>query len=293
MKNKILALILIISSFCFSFVGCNSVDSDDSSESRFEYEPSVDLVEPFESLKQTLIKYLQQIYAEYNLIAPSFEKQINKIKNGAKALRVTFDPNNYYYVCAYFNDSCEYEKHLYCCVEKYEWIKFDKETEIKEVYGGKEFIVAFQINKTVVCENILRPEKTDNIVEHYQLYKPEFSEGINIASAIDFDTSFVHIEISNKKTLYLSVEFYEHKLTSFRARIIEGECYYYSQLYFMSADGVKSECDLTRDFGEYYDELMDVMIEDQYSEQMENGTTVHYGLFLLGDIVNLIKNNEF
>ena len=42
-------------------------------------------------------------------------------------------------------------------------------------------------------------------------------------------------------------------------------------------------------FGDFYDDLKEIMITDLYSMTTEDGNVYHYGLFELEEFANLIK----
>ncbi len=274
MKKKLIAALLVLTALCFCFVGC-----------QFQTDKNGGLPD---DLIDTLTEYLKQINTNYELTFPPFEEKINKIKNGTEALRVSFDPDDYYFVCAYYNDS-SHEESDYCCADKYYWAKFKRESNIKETHYGKVFVVAFQINKTKACENIIYPEKATSTVEHYQIYKPTFQNLSNIAQPIVFDEHFVHLNVNDKSVNYISIHFYQHELTSFPYISLDGENYYYRETRYVYPDGENIDIDLSWEFGEYYDELMGIMIFDKHSKTYSDGTVYYYGLLNLNDLADLIK----
>ena len=134
-----------------------------------------------------LIAYLEQYLVEYDLISVSFSSKVNGIKNGAQPLHIAFDPNNYYFVGGYYNTTHEYsEYNHYCCAAEYMWVGYESEAEIQEYYNDMPCVVVFQINRTLTVTNILSGEPA-NDMEHFQIYKPTFENGVNTAEPIAFD----------------------------------------------------------------------------------------------------------
>ncbi len=268
----------------------NTDNTDSSTVPGNEVDPPQVTNDLPKELIDALTEYLQTINVHYDLITYSFADQINKIKAGQNAFHVTFDPDNYYYVCAYHNVDHEYEKSDFCCVGNYAWIKAEKATDISESIDGKQLIVAFQINKSKFCQNILPNTETNTTVEHFQIYQSEFSDGKNIAAPLVFNESFVYIHETAPEVLYYTVEhaFHRAKLHIFPCVVLEEQCYIKQWTYTVYQSGRISEHDLNMEFGAYYEDLMEVMITDQYSVETEQGNVIHYGLFEIEDIAAVV-----
>lgn len=221
----------------------------------------------------------------------SFSIKLDEIKKYDKQpMLVKFDPDNYYYACAYFNPAHEYNEHLcgYACVNEYIWVKFASAAEILESYDGLAFVCAFQINKAVFCRDIraLGPSET---VEHYQKFIPEFVEGLNVAAPPVFDQSFIYLNSSNYQTVYHSVDLYNHDWITLECVEIEGQSYIPFFLRTEYANGACKDNDsLAEELGVYYDEIMRSLIMDRYSVHETWGGTTYYGLLAADDLLTFL-----
>lgn len=233
-------------------------------------------------LLDVLRDYLDSLRSVGRMVVyPSAEQKINFINNGNQALHVAFDSSNYYFVCGYYNDDHKQaftETNSYCCSAKYEWIKFDRAEEIQEYYNGATMVVAFQINKALFVKNIsVNTEETPDM-EHFRLYTPEFIEGLNGNAPADFAETFIYINYDGKSKVYHSMDHYLHKGDTFPCVRLNDRYYIPVQLYLISATGQRTENNLSKQFGKYYDAIESIMEIGKYSVTLETGKTAHYGL---------------
>ncbi len=68
----------------------------------------------------------------------------------------------------------------------------------------------------------------------------------------------------------------------------EGVYYILIELYSVSTNGYRYENDLTREFGEYYDTLIDMIQKDEEYSVDKKGYTQYYGLIPMNDFVNAV-----
>ena len=246
-----------------------------------------------EGLISTLVEYLQNIFTAYDMPPTSFAIKIDDIKKGDQPLLVQFNPKEYYFVCGYYNAThkySEYEDREFCCVTEYTWVKFENETDIQEYYSGKKFIVAFQINKSLLVKDILSDESTVPHMEHFQKYETLFENGKNVNASIDFDKTFIYLNSSNKSEIYHSVNIFNHEWITLPCVEVEGELYITHKTHTVRENGNTTYVDLKEKFGEYYDALIEIMKTDKYSNTDKNGKTSHYGLFNIEEFVMAILN---
>ncbi len=253
-----------------------------------------------EEMLDAITEYLQTVYVEYLIGTCSFAERLNYLKSGTQWLHVTFDPSDFYYVCGYYNPDHkntenkafldESEDRHYCCSSAYTWVKFDSEKDISDSYNNKRFMVAFQINNAQSCRDIAPSAKVVPEFVHYQLYKPEFIDGINVAEPVAFDKTFISFTKSEQSTLYYISDVRWHRESTLPCVGFQDDYYILIELYTEHSDGTRSERDLQWQFAEYYDDIMQVMITDKYSVRYENGTVQHYGLIDIEDIANLVAN---
>lgn len=246
-----------------------------------------------ENLIIEIADYLKKLYVEYDMPEDSFAIKINKIKkDGAQPLHVKFDPNNYYYACAYYNPTHEnpdYEKFDFCCVNDYTWVKFDTADQITDQYQGLAFVCAFQVNRTAFCHDIGLTGGISTDMEHYAQYKPQFVNGSNVADAAVFDECFIYLNSSDLKTVYCTVDRQYHNQIAMPCMEFDGQYYVPYYMHTKYADGTIGESDLEWHFGEYYEYVMSIMLTDKYTEQNRNGDTHYYGLISVEEIAKIIS----
>lgn len=244
-----------------------------------------------------LIAYLEQYLVEYDLISVSFSSKVNGIKNGAQPLHVAFDPNNYYFVGGYYNTEHKDSVIDYRYASEYVWVGYESEAEIQEYYNDMPCVVIFQINRALTVTNILSSEPA-NDMEHFQIYKATFENGVNIAEPIVFDKTFIYlnnfINHFDEDTIYHSTSWYYHPNITISCICLDDQYCLSFFLYSTNADGTAREsADYTYDFGKYYDILMSKMQEKKYSVTNENGITLFNGIIPLDDFVNDILLKDF
>ena len=265
MKKFILILLV-----CVMLVGCLTCFT---SCSRRPVELSQD---SDKDIISALCSYLQEPNKVTEVFKDSsLESKIDSVKNGSfQALHVAISPNNYYYICGYYTS--DHIENGYCCAAKYTWVKFFNKENIQEYYGEEKFVVAFQINKAKFVRNITSIWAKTPKFEHFLMYTPEFKNGVNIADKIYCNVSYVHFSSKayEKNTKYIldSSDEANHHLQTLPCEKINGKYYILQE----TKVGYK-ERNLESEFGIYYDELMEIMIVDQYSEK-QGRKTYHYGL---------------
>ena len=244
-----------------------------------------------------LLDHVHYTYGGYDDIKEySLENIINMSKGSREPLLVEFDASSSYYICAYFSHD-HYddmtELSCCCCFESYVWVGFDTEEEIPEIYGGEKLLFAIQMTPSVSCKN-LRTDETGIATEHYMIYEPEFENGFNVAPVTEFNSILFYLTYDKGDTVYFSTDPYSYLRLNLRCIEIDGEIYLFKSTAIRTekSNGEIEVRDLTYTFGQYYDQLMAIMISDLYSETYENSGgfhTYYYGLFKLEDFVDIIK----
>ena len=109
MKKKFSKLFIIFGVLIciFAFVGCDLIldNNPDPEKNPVEEGSLEESFVPDEELIEALIDYRETFnkFTMYMSFAEvPFCSQIDDIKNGAQLLQAKFDPNNCYYVCAYY-----------------------------------------------------------------------------------------------------------------------------------------------------------------------------------------------
>lgn len=244
-----------------------------------------------------LLDHVHYTYGGYDDIKEySLEDIINMSKDSREPLLVEFDSSNSYYICAYFshdhyNDMTELS--CCCCFESYVWAGFDTEEEIPEIYGGEKLLFAIQMTPSVSCKN-LRTDETDYSVEHYMIYEPEFENGFNVAPEAPLNAYMFYLSKDVEDCIYFTSTKESYRVNYPKCVEINGEIYLheYVCIYSVNDHGERNEIDRELNYGKYYDELMAIMHTDLYSETREGpdgNYTLYYGLFKLGDFVDIIK----
>ena len=214
-------------------------------------------------------------------------------------LLAEFDASDSYYICAYFSHEHEddfIELMCCCCSESYIWVGFDTKEEIPEIYSGEKLLFAIQMTPSVSCKN-LRTDETDIATEHYMIYEPEFENGFNVAPVTEFNSILFYLAYDKGDTVYFSTDPYSYLRLNLRCIEIDGEIYLFKSTSIRTekSNGEIEVHDLTHTFGQYYDQLMAIMISDLYSETYENASenlTNYYGLFKLEDFVKVLQDDK-
>ncbi|MBE6565670.1 MAG: hypothetical protein E7659_01045 [Ruminococcaceae bacterium] len=226
-----------------------------------------------------LVTYLQERNMDILMPPVSFTTQIYDIKQGNQPLHVAFDPDDYYFVCAYNNKKFNYDD----CT----WVRYQDETAIQEYYNGIKLEKAFQINRSLSVTDILPSDKPVPDMEHFSLYEPVFENGINIADAEIFDQTFIYLNDSTDETIYYSIGKYDYKMLVIPCVYFENQYYLSFRHYVIDFDGKQVEKGSYEGmFGDYCDVLSDKAVAEKYSVTNDGGFTWFYVLVPLEDFVN-------
>ena len=269
----------------------NFIHSSNTADNIYEQSFAVDDSNTLnDGLIDALVEYLRDFYVQYELPDTSLSIKIDKIKNGQQPLLVDFDPDNFYFVCGYYdgvtvNGPLEYKNS-----EEYTWVRFESQNEIKEIYEDKNFIVAFQINKALLVRDIASHQAIIPRIEHFQMYEPIFENGVNTNAHIIFEKEFIYLNPSNAERVYHSTSAFNHQAVTIPCILLDNKYYITRVTYSIHASGNTSERNLKGDFGTYYDALMSIMNTTKYSVTNEQGRTDYYGLIDIDDFVNHILN---
>ena len=267
-------------------------------------------------LKSRLTTYLVEKKYGWNVIPVdrSLAGNISSINSGADPLLVSFDPADYYYMCAYYNESeiitppMEFpEEDIYLEDESpssddaiklgydytalvanrdpiydYTWVRFENPTDITEYHDGKKLVEAFQINRAFFVSNI----KSENFfvpnVEHFISYETDFVGGYNINGAKAVSGSFIYLSfLGNAQIIFCS------ELIGISCVEIDGE-------YFVRVDiDGKNEKELIDELGYLHDELSVIMDTERYSEEGSTGAVVRYGIIGVREFAEVVKNASY
>lgn len=307
--KKIISFILLGALFLMCFSGCtNSNDENGDKEINQEESPDTNNkgddmpviiegeLDKSSDLVVTLVAYLDQYMTEYDLIGRTFAQKVDDIKNGIQPLHVAFDPSDYYFVCGYYNSSSEYGDIGYRSCNEYTWVGYKNESDVKEYYNDTKWAVLFQINRALTVTDMVSNERQIPDMEHFQIIKPTFENGVNIAAPVVFDETFIYLNYpncylnrssQNSSQMYYCKSIYYHPMNTIPCVCLDGEYYLYFSWYTVYADGSRSEeNDYTYTFGKYYDTFMTAMDKDKYSVTYEDGKTKFYGTISLGVFIN-------
>lgn len=234
-------------------------------------------------------------------------------KDSWQGILVEFDPENYYFACAYFDGEHTHDYLSNCCSDEYEWVGFRRAEYIPEVYNGKQFVAAFQINRTSVCRDILHPLKLVPEIELSQGYMPEFVDGYNVAPPRGGEDEFMYMKdiwkntiyqvplslkepfiialVEEKRFVYLAAEGLYAKWTIACAKM-KGEYYMKQEICTTDTAGNKQYVPGWEKFGEFTDALKEKWIVWEYSETRADGTVVDYALVRIRDVRKAILDWE-
>ena len=134
--NKIISFVLLCALLLMCFSGCT--DPNDTNGDKVGDQEDTPFVEgeldKNSDLVVTLVAYLKQYGTMYDMISRVLFEKIDDIKSGIQPLLVAFDPNDYYFVCGYYNYSSYYRGDDYGNCEKYTWVGYKSESDVKEYY---------------------------------------------------------------------------------------------------------------------------------------------------------------
>ena len=199
----------------------------------------------------TLVDFLGMKLGYDEPLDSILEAQLNRnLQRGRQVTHVQFDTSNYYFVCAYYRGEHANEDDDYCCRNQYTWVIFEDENHIQEYYKDLEFVVAFQINKTLSAIDIATNEDVTTEIEHYMQYTPEFVNGVNIADKSDEDITYICFVKPNDKYMFDCSKEYHHFTYTLSCIELDGEWYIWV-----------NNKDLAVEFGKYYDDLIGVTRE--------------------------------
>ncbi len=243
------------------------------------------------ALVSALTEHIDFLDAFIDHASPAYSIDLDSFQYRRQVFFVKFDKDNYYYACAYFNPTHQkaesYPNDL-CCVEEYTWVRYDSPEQIPETYNGLGFVCAFQVNKTLFCEDIGTGGGAAEGIEHFKRYTTKFENGFNVDVGSRFEQSFLYINnfyaIESYKTIYHSVESQEHPWCVYRCVERNGQFYVPIYLYTMQSDGTRVESSrLQKELGAFYDEVMRVLIMDEYHERDD-----YYGLITVEDLERIV-----
>ncbi len=260
--------------------------------------PEVDTIPLDSRLIDELSLFFKYIDAEYYLIDSfTLEDKIEKIAEGQNTYSVTFNPNEYYYACAYFDDNrlgnIDFTNSWSSAafyVDKFTWVGFKNPNDISQYYNGEKFALSVQLNKSMSCENIISGNKTECRMEHFLKFDPVFENNFNTVAPINFDKAFVYSTSSKEDTIvFTSNDIWFYYFRGIPSVVIDNQCYITQFIYEIYQDGTRSDSDLRKQLGKYYDDIIDILITDKYSIE-KNNRTEYYGLIKIDDFARIIKN---
>ena len=259
--------------------------------------PQIDITdeELQEKIYSHLTDYLEMYGAEILIVPRTFEDHINDIKKGKRPILVKISPEDYYYVCAYYNASHDYsegEDDLYCCCNDYTWVSFENATDIAEEYNGEKFIAAFQLNTSSLTCDLLSKEASVPIIQHFQMFEPEFFEGFNIKEPDEFNHEVVYLTPSNADVILYCMSNVEYQLSYVGCMYYENEYFIKTLIKMEPEKGACIDNDLNDEFGEYYDYLIDSVRYKTYEYKTSSGTAVCYLLTDLNSFVSIFKEQD-
>ncbi len=294
--KRIVSISLLFTLLLSCFAGCAFMDRF-ISETQTE-NPTETPTEPIDpaayqkALISTLIAYLKTYNDEESRVMLGFSAMLSFFKMsgdrqlGFRTFLVKLDAEKYYYMCGYYNCAHIDEAKNYRCADAYTWVKFESADEIQEYYNDEKMVVAFQINETKDCQHLMPVNDDVPVVAFYQMYTAEFADGYNVAAPYMCDEPRLVGDREGSNPLYFSDK------GNWPYVVLGGTFYLTERIYTDYPNGTRYTYSLEQSFGKYRDALMQVMITGKYSEIDEDGNTIHYGLFKLEDVVDILLNWE-
>lgn len=305
MKKRFFAIFLIALTLCLTLSGCvindkpvNTEEASDTDETSIARDDDNSHTEKTFTPKGRILGELYEYLDWQNMCfgppEPGIERKIDYMISGHVPVLVDYEPDDFYFVCAYYICTHEMETEEYCCKEKYSWIGFYSEEYIPETYLGKPLIAAFQINKAGRGESIIDDLEVPYF-ESIRMYQPIFENGKNVADSVKCDSQYLYI-CANYELDYETIYVFSGYLTFFEVisyMELEGKTYFDFYIDWVeNVDEDRIEEVLREEFGRYYDSLRPITITDKYTEVNHWGRTEQYALIDLDDFMAFIKDTR-
>lgn len=293
--NKTLSLGLAVIFILLALMSCDpTTDQAEQNGGNNNY-VSIEVLKSDSDLVIKLIEYCNFLInpPNWDLPSVSLEQLINTMRGGViRPLLVDYEAGNCYYVCGYYNcDEHRPEQREYYCASNYTWVKYENVKDIRDNYDGKSFVVAFQINRPSITKNILTGDEKSQSMEIVGTYTPEFVEGTNIGEIDSFDKTVIFLT-SDKESVIYRIYTAPHSLYEIDCVRLDNKYYISFEMYSVSDSGMRYDYDQSWNFGEYYDSMMDIMITEKYSKELDSGSVIHYGLVDIDEFVNEIIEKQ-
>ena len=249
------------------------------------------LGEESSDLISSLIDYLESQHVDDDMLPTSFAIKIRESKEkGTQPLLVEFDPAKCYYVCGYYRgkDANDHESADSPNFAEYQWLRYEKEEDIRESYRGRTCVAAFRLNPASSVTDIRPGKKTVPAFEHFEKVAPVFEGGYNVGKSESFDRVFVYLNSTGKNRIYYTTRNVSNKHFTFRCIRLDGQIFIPVTMYRIEPTGERYDYDLKWEFGEYYDALMEIVIEGR--DSYKSGETMYYnGLFTIEDFGEILR----
>ena len=249
------------------------------------------LGEESKDLIAALSEYLVSLKFDREISETSFAIKIRESKEkGTQPLLVEFDPAKCYYVCGYYRekDANDHESADNPNVAEYQWLRYEKEEDIRESYRGRTCVAAFRLNPASSVTDIRPEKKTVPAFEHFEKVAPVFEGGYNVGKSESFDRVFVYLNSTGKNRIYYTTRNDSNDHFTFRCIRLDGQIFIPVMMYWIEPTGERRDYDLKWEFGEYYDALMEIVIEGR--DSYESGKTMYYnGLFTIEDFGEILR----
>ena len=247
---------------------------------------------------ESIIDFIYNYYADHDMLPSTLEYKIDFITQGNKQpFEIAFDKFDYYFICGYDND---YNGHPNSYGEsrakKCDWYRFDSADDIPEYYNNEKCAFIFQFNKASSIIDLLETGNTP-LMEHFLRYEPEFKDGYNVKSPVDFGETIIYLcrtdylSVWDEGTVYYSTSSYDYRHVTIPFVEIDGVKYTtILSKYVKHAPNGQSEYEvpLEINLGEYYDDFKDVIEVNKYSVDRDN-TTDYYSCIKIYDLIEVMK----
>lgn len=245
-----------------------------------EIEQEFIMFQPDDELIESILEYLENFRVTNDLAESNFAWSIDMCKLGYTPILVDFSEECYYVAAYYYTEDEDYLSYKDYC-----WVGFTYAESVLEKWEDMTCIIAFQINPAEYCENIKTGDR-DFTVELFTYYQPEFINGKALAPNISSGNPLIVMDDSTTDKMYYSSKVFSGIL-NLECIKLDGD-YYVIQYHGSEwTNGKRIENDLHIEYGDYYDYIMEIMV-DTYSV-VTGERTDYYGRFKLDDIAKLMK----
>lgn len=227
-----------------------------------------------------------------SILSPNnIESDIDILSNNDSDMYyIEIDSNNYYFACAFCDISID---DIRVTINDVIWKGYKNEKDIPKYYQNKKIVLTIQINKASNIINFTDKNSNDNFeFDYMSLFYTSFGkDNLNTKDHIIINEELVTIYNMNNtvKENYVAIFNYGNKLTNFDILQIDDQYYISIKKTIYSDDNISYDFDLKLELGNYYNDLLEIVLVQNYIEYKNESQYIEYLLIKIDDFVDLIN----